>query len=93
MLQPVCDCLGSVVIKAHAVDEGKIFWQAKQTRFWISGLCQWSDGADFDMTESECFQFAQILGIFIEAGGQPHRVKKPDAPQQQGLFSWCKYFF
>jgi hypothetical protein len=53
-----------------------MFWQAKNARFWIAGLRQRRDGADFDMTKTKLHRAIKTGCILVKTSRQPKRVGK-----------------
>ena len=76
------DCsIEPAAVEPHAVDDRLILFEAEQPRFRIAGLRPRGDGADLDKPEPEASHRFGHSGIFVEAGGQPDRVRKVQPPQ------------
>lgn len=42
----------SGAVESVPIDDGRIFWEAEEPGFRVSGLREWGDGAYFDVGES-----------------------------------------
>ena len=67
-----------MIVKSHTVDQCNIHFKPEQPGFWITGLRSRRYCSDFDKSETECFQALQVLGIFIETGGEADGVLKTE---------------
>src|SRR5579863_8078514 len=64
----------AVIVEAHAVDDGLVWFKAEQTWAWVAGLRPRCDGAGFDEAEAEPHERGDGDGVLVEAGGQTDRI-------------------
>ena len=79
------ECVDALVVKAHAVDDGLGFWQAKQAWFWVAQLWPRCDGADFDEAETEAGEHVDVFTVFIQPCGQTDAIWKSQSHALMGL--------
>ena len=82
--------ISAFVIETHSVYQCSIFWQAKQSGFWVSRLGSWSNGSDFNMAKPKGVQLPDQLPIFVKAGSHPQKVFEIQAHYRVAVFRfWC----
>ena len=72
--QPLAIGVDTVIVEAHAVDQGVVFNEAEQARLGVAGLWVAGNGAGFDKGKTQMLQACERLGVFIEAGGKANRM-------------------
>ncbi len=73
-----------MIVEAHAVDHRLVVGQAEQARLGIAGLRARGDAADLDEAEALTQHGVGHFAILVEAGGQPDRIGKIEAPMAAG---------
>ena len=90
------DGCGSLVVEAHAVDEGAVGGEAEEARARIAGLGMTCDGAHLDEAEAKGGQGRQGDAVFVEgdagdvahgkeAAGDEHDGNDGEAADDAGL--------
>ena len=64
------------IVKAHAVDNGLSFRQAKNTWLWIAWLRARRDRADLNKAKTQLGETIDGCAVFIQTGSQTDRVWK-----------------
>ena len=77
--------VNTVVVEAHAVDDGLVFGQAAEAWAVIARLRARGNGADFDEAESRAVKGADGDAVFIQPGGEAEAVREGQPQQFDGL--------
>ena len=70
--------INTQIIKAHTIDNATLRNSAKQARLRVTRLRAWRYRTYFHKTKTQCAQGINVIGIFVQPGGQPHTVSKAD---------------
>lgn len=68
-----------MVVEAQAVDECVGLGQAEHAGLGVARLGQWGDRADFHKAKAHGTQAVDAAGVFVQAGGHAHAVRKIQA--------------
>ena len=71
--------LDAVVVESHPVDQRLRFGQAEEARPRIAGLRARRHRAALDEAEAEPGQSVDVRGVLVEAGGEPHAIRKRES--------------
>src|SRR5262245_44529027 len=74
MLETLRDNIGTIVVESEAINQGLLFWVAKDSRSRISRLRFGGDGADFHKAESERLPGGDGNAVLIETGGETNWI-------------------
>ena len=77
------------VVKAHAVDDGFFWDDAKQARLWVARLGAWGDGADLHVAKTQAAERVNAASFFIKASGEADAVGEGEAHAFDGLTGRC----
>ncbi len=80
--EPCAHGLEALVVEAEPVDERAILGQTEQSRLGIAGLRARRDGAGLDEAEAEPQHGVGHLGILVEAGSEPDRIRELPSPER-----------
>ena len=70
LLQTSVDDIEAIIVKSHAVDDGAVAGQAKQSGARIAALGFRGDTADLDKSQTQLHEPPESAGILVEAGGR-----------------------
>ena len=70
MLKTLRDDIGAIVVESEPINQGLLFWVAKDARSRITRLRFGGDGADLQEDQSECLPGGDGNTVLIETGGE-----------------------
>ena len=68
--------LHSLIVKAHAIDDGAVFYRTEQSGFGVAVLRFGCDRTDFDKAEPAGGQRINVITVLIQPGGKANPIGK-----------------